>query len=119
MNLSSLPPKYPNKNCKDNFLLTLKLLEEQDKLKPLPIYKGPFALCRSVAFNLSPTCSYCNLVETQYTPLPNSDLWICCLDCYEKFRVSYLAYLEQTKREDSMDERNKFVKVFKNLKFKL
>lgn len=119
MNLSALSPEHPDNNYEDNFQLTLKRVEEQDKLKPLPIYKGPFALCRSVAFSTTPYCSYCNLVETHYTPLPNSDLWICCLGCYEKFRVSYLSYLEQTKREDSAEERNKYVKVFKKLKFKL
>ena len=44
MNSLALPPKHPNNNYEDNFQLTLKLIEERDKLKPLPIYKGPFAM---------------------------------------------------------------------------
>ena len=80
---------------------------------PLPVYKTGF--CRMVAMNIHQDrkCPYCRENETQHLPLMIGDLGVCCLDCYKLFRKKYYEYLTISGREDSWEQRNQFVAIFK------
>jgi len=84
-------------------------METINELAPLRKYSA-FSLCRAVAVNLLEVCPYCNINKTQHTPL-GDDLWICCLTCYEDFRIGYLKYLGV--KEDTSQERGKYIYIFK------
>jgi hypothetical protein len=84
-------------------------------LRPLPVYED-LSLCRSVVQNIlnkDGLCPYCLNTPTQFIPLSGSGLWICCLECYENFRVSYLGSIAERQVVDSRKEREKFILQFR------
>ena len=91
-------------------------LEERPFL-PLPVYQHPDGLpnlriCRTITIMI--LCPYCRRKHTQKDPLPHSSLGMCCLQCYERFRVAYLEHIQVANVEDSEEEREKYIKVLKN-----